>query len=707
LLLHTRLPILFQTLQPRIREEKDNLVLPLRKTLTAAILACAVTCLPAQLPAPSGILTTVAGNGYAGISGDGGPATSAQFAAPQAVAVDSHGNLYIADTDESVVRKVDATTGIISRYAGSGSGGYSGDNGPATSAELNIPSGLALDSANNLYIADSRNNVIRKVDAKSGIITTVVGNGVDAGSPILFDGYCPMPRIDNVPATQSPLCSPSSVAVDLADNIYFTDFDHGVVRKVTAKTGIVTSIAGTGVDGFPSQSGSYGYTGDGGPAIDAQISYPSSLVLDAQRNVYFVDLLNCAVRKVAASTGIITSILGTPNPSGFYGVCGLAGDGGLASAAEIGSYTPSIAIDQYDNLYLADYTNDSIRVIYANNHKIDTLAGVYQPPSIPLQGQFFDGGPSYLALLSGPNGLATDPQGNLYIADTGNRIVRKVTSAGASPAETPLISPISGSISSPTTVTITAPTAGSTIYYTTDGSIPTIHSTHYTGPFSVDATSFITAFATVPKQLNSQAAVAGYLYAPAPSISPQYSTNSTPAVATIKDGNPNAQIYYTLNGLTPTYGPLNSILYSGPISITDSTDLQAAAYVLATTPYGYSIGAYGPVASVRYVNSKAKAPTATNTAATGITSSGAFLNGKIVANNSITTYYFYFGTSKTNLTSVTAGTGAFVSGTNSTSVSSSTEGYTLLPKTTYYFQLIAQNTVGVTAASNILSFTTK
>ena len=193
----------------------------------------------------TGIITTVAGNGSAGYSGDGGPATSAQLDGPEGVAVDGSGNLYIADTCNNRIRKVSAT-GIITTVAGNGSAGYSGDGGPATSAQLSLPAGVAVDGSGNLYIADSGNNRIRKVSA-TGIITTVAGNG----SP----GYSG----DGGPATSAQLNQPAGVAVDASGNLYIADSSNNRIRKVSA-TGIITTVAGNGFDG---------YSGDGGPATSA------------------------------------------------------------------------------------------------------------------------------------------------------------------------------------------------------------------------------------------------------------------------------------------------------------------------------------------------------------------------------------------------------------------------------------------------------
>ena len=218
-------------------------------------------------------ITTVAGTGTAGYDGDDGLATAAQLAYPSGVAVDATGSLYIADYDNSRIRKVD-TTGIITTVAGTGEPGYSGDNGLATAAQLNCPENLALDAKGNLYIADTKNNRIRKVDT-TGIITTV------AGSDSEFD-------LDNVPATEVQLYTPTGVVVDTTGNLYIADTFSNQIRKVDTD-GIITSVAGTGWAG---------YSGDNGPATEVQLFQPYGVAVDATGNLYIADTLNDRIRKV-------------------------------------------------------------------------------------------------------------------------------------------------------------------------------------------------------------------------------------------------------------------------------------------------------------------------------------------------------------------------------------------------------------------------
>ena len=216
----------------------------------------------------TGIITTIAGNGIAGYSGDGGLATNAELNNPYGVAVDSNGNIYIADTNNNRIRKVNSTTGIITTIAGNGTAGYSGDGGLATNAELYYPYGVAVDSNGNIYIADTYNNRIRKVNSTTGIITTIAGNGT-AG----YSG-------DGGPATNAQLNYPYGVAVDSSGNIYIADTDNNRIRKVNSTTGIITTIAG---------NGNPGYSGDGGPATNAELYDPSGVAVDSNGNIYIAD----------------------------------------------------------------------------------------------------------------------------------------------------------------------------------------------------------------------------------------------------------------------------------------------------------------------------------------------------------------------------------------------------------------------------------
>ena len=281
----------------------------------------------------TGTITTVAGTGEEGYSGDGGPAVQARLGTPQGVAVDGDGNLYIAEFGNSRIRRVNGT-GTITTVAGTGEHGYSGDGGSAVQAQLYRPRGVAVDGDGNLYIADTVNNRIRRVDT-AGKITTVAGTG-ERG----FTG-------DGGPAISARLRSPHRVAVDGGGNLYFVDADNNRLRRVDP-SGTITTVAGSGEPGFLGE----GYSGDGGPAVQARLREPHGVAVDSDGNLYIADSGNHAIRRVDAS-GIITTIAG-------IGVRGFSGDGGPAVQAQL--YRPrGIVVDGNGNLYFADSNNQRIR----------------------------------------------------------------------------------------------------------------------------------------------------------------------------------------------------------------------------------------------------------------------------------------------------------------------------------------------------------
>jgi sugar lactone lactonase YvrE len=339
---------------------------------------------------PSGVISTVAGNGTQGYGGDGGPATSAQFLYPQGVAVDAAGNLFIADTANSCIRKV-TPGGLISTVAGNGNYGYSGDGGPATSAQINTPFGIAVDAAGNLFIADSGNGRIRKV-TPDGLISTVAGDGT-AG----YSG-------DGGPATSAQFWDLIGVAVDAAGNLFIADQMNARIRKVTPG-GLISTVAG---------NGTYGYSGDGGPATSAQLSDPQGVAVDTAGNLFIADGGNGRIRKVTLA-GIISTVAGN-------GTYGYSGDGGPATSAQFYGLI-GIAVDAAGNLFIADTYNACIRKVTPDG-LISTVAGDGNPG---FQG---DGGPATSARFWWPYGIAVDTVGNLFIADTGNARIRKVTPGG-------------------------------------------------------------------------------------------------------------------------------------------------------------------------------------------------------------------------------------------------------------------------------------
>ena len=342
----------------------------------------------------TGIISTVAGTGSPGFDGEAGIATSARLYYPEGVAVDAAGNVYIADYYNDRIRKLTVATGVITTVAGSGTPTFGGDGGLATAAQLYQPSGVAVDAAGSLYIADEFNNRVRNVSppAPTFLLSTFAGTGT-AG----YNG--------DGAATGAQLYYPTGTAVDLAGNVYIADQSNHRVRKVAAATGLISTIAGTGVGG---------YSGEAGPATSARLNEPEGVTTDAAGNLYIADMNNQRVRKVAAGTGIITTVAGN-------GVAGYSGDGAVATAAQL-YYPTSVAVDGIGNLYIADRYNHRIRKV-ATNGIISTVAGT------GTAGVGGDGGAATLGQLNYPQGVAVDIAGNLYIADNYNHRVRKVTAA--------------------------------------------------------------------------------------------------------------------------------------------------------------------------------------------------------------------------------------------------------------------------------------
>jgi sugar lactone lactonase YvrE len=349
-----------------------------------------------------GTIATVAGTGTLGYSGNGRLATSAQLDQPTCAVVDNAGNLYIGDVATNTVRKVAAGTGIISLYAGNGGApGYSGDGGVATLASMNGPSGCALDSAGNLYVAEAGNNVVRKITASTGIITTVAGNGFGDGCEIgMFSG-------DGDLATNANLSCPYGVALDAAGDIFISDQGNQRVREVDGSTGIITTIAG---------NGTYGYSGNGSAATSAMIGNPEQLSLDGSGNLYIAEQGASVIAKVNLSTGIISTVAG----NGTIGEGStVLGDGGLATQAQLAE-PQGVVVDTAGDIFISDTNNQRVRKVTASTRTITTVVGT-------TTGYSGDGGPTSRARLHNPEALFFDASGNLYIADSYNGVVRKVT----------------------------------------------------------------------------------------------------------------------------------------------------------------------------------------------------------------------------------------------------------------------------------------
>ncbi len=393
------------TASARLAKEVAVIGRDARRLLTVGLFVCLL-----PLPVSAQSIQTFAGGG----TDDGRSALLASLETPSGVAIDAASNVYIADYRNHRIRKVSATTGIITTFAGNGTKGFTGDGGPAAEAALNEPVAIALDAAGNLYIADESNNRIRKVDARTSIITTVAGR-----SGASFGG-------DGGPATAAGLEFPSSIAVGPSGDLYVVDLGNSRVRKVSAATGIITTVAG---------NGTWGYSGDGGPATSASVKIsgqdgttitlgsPPSVAVDAAGNLYLSDTYSNRIRKVDAN-GIITTIAGN-------GTAGIGGDGGPATAAAL-NQPGGLTLDASGGLLIADESNHLIRRVALASGIMTTFAGAGA-------GFSGDGGPASAARFLGPYGIGVGPSGDAFVADTFNNRVRRIA------AGTSIITTIAGS----------------------------------------------------------------------------------------------------------------------------------------------------------------------------------------------------------------------------------------------------------------------
>jgi sugar lactone lactonase YvrE len=370
------------------------------------ILVFATSLIGAQTP-PSGIITTYAGSGITyncsafhtapdcpqigayGFKGDGGPATSALLFNPGGIAVDATGNLFMADTNNNRIRKV-TRDGVISTVAGNGQPGFSGDGGPATAAELNQPEAVAVDAVGNLFIADWGNHRIRKVirpavsvPSEPGLIFTIAGNGQSG-----FSG-------DGGPATQASLSTVLGLALDAAGDVFIADTGNTRIREVTPD-GLINTVAG---------NGTFGFSGDGGSATSASLNYPYGIAIDAAGNLLIADHGNNSIRKVTPD-GVISSI-------------------GVISSDGVGIQQPTtITVDILGNLLVSENERNMVWEVSPAGVAFVVAGGTGGPPA-------GDGGPAISAALNSPNGVALNAQGDLFIDDSGNSRIRKVTAVAA------------------------------------------------------------------------------------------------------------------------------------------------------------------------------------------------------------------------------------------------------------------------------------
>lgn len=364
----------------------------------------------AALPAAAegGTVVTVAGKSPAGYSGDGGPAPEAQMHEPRMMTFAPTGDMYIADTFNQLIRKVD-TTGTITTVAGKFTGfvprdeadcvpNFGGDGGPATEATLSCPHGVAVDSAGDVYIADSANHTIRKVDS-SGTIVTVAGAGGKSGD-----------SGDGGPGTAALIQGPKGIVLDGRGGLLIADSGNDRVKRLDLASGIITLVAGTGDPGD---------AGDGGPATQAQLVEPRTLAVGPDGSIYIAEPKVHRVRRVDAQ-GVITTFAGT-------GRAGFTGDGGPAERAQL-NFPRGVGADAAGNVYIADSLNQRIRRVDAGG-TITTVAGRGKACYFSTNNNCGDGGPPLEAGFATPRAVESTPAGDLYVADTFNERIRRVTAA--------------------------------------------------------------------------------------------------------------------------------------------------------------------------------------------------------------------------------------------------------------------------------------
>lgn len=389
-----------------------------------------ISSVVSKLDLSNGKVIKVAGGGN---GGDSTLAISAKLNYPTGLALDSSGNLYIADYGDHRIRKINAKTGIITTIAGNGTSGYAGDGGLAANAILSFPKSLTFDRQGNLYIADGGNNGIRKVNANTGIISTlcstsfpkaIIFDGKDSlylgfsttiykinittgkGSKIAGNGINGYGGEDSI-ATLASFSGITALYLDSMHNLLIADGGNNRIRKLNFATGIISTIVGMGTST---------YNGDGIDSKAALLGYPKSVTIDKSGNLYFYDGGNNRIRKVDALTGIISTVVGGGNAD-------INGNDTLATSISLAGRSPDIAVDQLGNLYFTDVLSQKIRKVNLNNGIITTIAGTGEA------GFYGEGVLATLAKLNSPSGIAIDKFNNLYISEYNNHIIRKINAS--------------------------------------------------------------------------------------------------------------------------------------------------------------------------------------------------------------------------------------------------------------------------------------
>ena len=341
------------------------------------------------MPFETGKIQTYVGTGEAGYAGDGGPALRAACSEPFMCDFDSAGNLFYTESRNNVVRRVDKTTGVVTTVAGTGELGYGGDGGPATQATMREPYSLQVDGNGDIYIVDLLNAVVRKVDAATGIITTVAGTG-----EVGYSG-------DGGPGDQAMLREPNDCFLDGKGGLLIADIQDQRIRRLDLTSGMISTFAG---------NGDKERSGDGKPALESSFLGSRAVCMDSKGNTYIAEREGNGVRKIDAS-GIMSTVAGT-------GERGYEGDGGPALTATWGS-PKALRCDAQDNVVVVDTENHAIRVIHADSGIVTTIAG-------GRLGGEGDGGPATEAAMDRPHGCGIDIDGNIFVADSNNHRVRVV-----------------------------------------------------------------------------------------------------------------------------------------------------------------------------------------------------------------------------------------------------------------------------------------